>query len=74
MTNIESTSRSSQAFRTPKASTALALAGLVALLLQCPAASANPRVFPTGTTIYDPQKAYNSFVLFGSPLRELPSG
>jgi hypothetical protein len=28
------------------------------------AALAEPSVFPTGTTIYDPQKAYNSFVLF----------
>ncbi|MFT3751877.1 MAG: aryl-sulfate sulfotransferase [Paludibacter sp.] len=28
---------------------------------------ASPRVFPTGVTIYNPAKAYNSFVLFASP-------
>jgi hypothetical protein len=28
---------------------------------------ASPRVFPTGTTLYDPGKAYQSFVIFGSP-------
>jgi hypothetical protein len=67
MTNFESTIPDSQTFGTTKSSTALALAGLMALLLQCPAASANPRVFPTGTTIYDPQKAYNSFIVFGAP-------
>jgi len=27
---------------------------------------ANPRVFPTGVTLYDPAHAYNSFVLFGT--------
>ncbi len=29
--------------------------------------SAAPRVYLTGTTIYDPAKAYNSYVLFGAP-------
>ena len=27
---------------------------------------ANPRVFPTGVTLYDPAHAYNSLVLFGT--------
>jgi len=27
-------------------------------------ASAGPSIYPTGTTIYDPAKAYNSFILF----------
>ncbi len=36
-------------------------------LLHVSAASAAPRVFPTGTTIYDPHRAYNSFVVFGAP-------
>jgi hypothetical protein len=40
-----------------------ALAGAVALLLVLPA-QAGPSIFPTGTTRYDPAKAYNSFVLF----------
>lgn len=30
-------------------------------------ALASPSVYPTGTTIYDPVKAYNSYVVFGSP-------
>jgi hypothetical protein len=30
-------------------------------------ALANPSVYPTGVTVYDPQKAYNTFVVFGSP-------
>jgi len=43
--------------------TASALAGLA----QVGPASAEPSVFPTGTTRYDPLKAYNSFVVFASP-------
>lgn len=31
------------------------------------AAVAEPSVFPTGTTRYDPAKAYNSYVVFASP-------
>jgi hypothetical protein len=31
------------------------------------AASANPSVYPTGTTVYDPARAYNSYVIFGAP-------
>jgi hypothetical protein len=38
-----------------------------AVLLAATAACANPSVYPTGVTIYDPAKAYNSFVVFGSP-------
>lgn len=44
--------------------------GLATLLLPLaigatpPVARAEPSVYPTGTTIYDPAKAYNSFVLF----------
>jgi Arylsulfotransferase (ASST) len=30
-------------------------------------ASASPRVYPTGVTIYDPARAYNSFVCFSAP-------
>lgn len=30
-------------------------------------AFASPSVYPTGTTVYNPAKAYNSYVLFGSP-------
>ena len=30
-------------------------------------ASSNPTVYPTGTTIYDPLKAWNGYVLFASP-------
>ncbi|CAN2536196.1 hypothetical+protein [Methylocapsa aurea] len=38
---------------------------VVALLsATTPFASAEPSVYPTGTTIYDPSRAYNSFVLF----------
>lgn len=28
---------------------------------------AGPRIYPTGTTIYDPSRAYNSFVAFSAP-------
>lgn len=30
-------------------------------------AFSEPSIFPTGTTIYDPHKAYNCFVLFSAP-------
>jgi hypothetical protein len=26
-----------------------------------------PQIYPTGVTIYDPKKAHNSYVIFGSP-------
>src|SRR3984957_20898930 len=29
--------------------------------------SAFPRIFETGTTIYDPTQAYNSYVIFSAP-------
>ncbi len=44
-------------------SLALALI-LMAASAGLPPAQAEPSVYPTGTTIYDPAKAYNSFVLF----------
>ena len=34
-------------------------------LLTAGAASANPSVYPTGVTRYDPARAYNSYVVFG---------
>ncbi|MGA7713303.1 MAG: aryl-sulfate sulfotransferase [Rhizomicrobium sp.] len=40
---------------------------LAAGLFMTTAASASPSVYPTGTTIYDPGKAYNSFVAFAAP-------
>jgi hypothetical protein len=30
-------------------------------------ASASPRIYPTGVTIYDPARAYNSFICFSAP-------
>jgi Arylsulfotransferase (ASST) len=29
--------------------------------------SAAPRIYPTGVTVYDPARAYNSFIAFGAP-------
>lgn len=41
---------------------------LLALVLTFGAgAFAIPRIYPTGVTIYNPAKSYNSFVIFGSP-------
>ena len=37
---------------------------LVAILLTSLSVRADPSVFPTATTRYDPQKAYNSYILF----------
>jgi hypothetical protein len=42
----------------------LALAALLSAALVSTAAQAEPSVFPTGVTRYDPAKAYNSFILF----------
>jgi hypothetical protein len=39
----------------------------IACLLTAATAAAAPRVFPTGVTLYDPAKAWNSFVLFAAP-------
>ena len=46
------------------------MAGGVALgagLALAAAAMAEPSVFPTGVTRYDPSQTYNSFVVFGAP-------
>lgn len=42
----------------------LALAALLAAALASTAARAEPSVFPTGVTRYDPAKAYGTFILF----------
>lgn len=47
----------------PPAPAKLAMAGALAAVLALPV-QAGPSVYPTGTTRYDPAKAYNSFVLF----------
>ena len=39
----------------------------IALVFWVSLASSNPTVYPTGTTIYDPKKAWNGYVLFASP-------
>ena len=43
--------------------------GIVALasLFSPPNVIASPRVFPTGVTVYDPTRAYSSFVCFSAP-------
>jgi outer membrane protein assembly factor BamB len=40
------------------------LTAAAAAFLVTAATQANPSVFPTGTTLYDPAKAYNSYVIF----------
>jgi hypothetical protein len=45
----------------------LALGAAGAALTLAGAATAEPSVFPTGVTRYDPAKAYNGYVLFASP-------
>jgi hypothetical protein len=40
---------------------------LVMTILSTGPAAASPSISPTGTTIYDPAKAFNSFVLFNGP-------
>ena len=49
--------------------TGLALSGFTScfLAILAPTAMANPSVFPTGTTIYDPERAWNGYVLFSAP-------
>jgi hypothetical protein len=49
-----------------RALNAACAAGLLALAAAGPA-RAEPSVFPTGTTLYDPKLAYNCFVVFGAP-------
>lgn len=46
------------------------MAPLIAALLGCPwaaTAPASPRIYPTGVTIYDPSRAFNSFICFSAP-------
>ena len=40
---------------------------IIVAILMSAVALANPTVYPTGTTIYDPEKAWNSYVVFASP-------
>jgi hypothetical protein len=42
-------------------------AAVAALALTTGTAMANPSIFPTGVTTYDPAKAYNSYVIFSAP-------
>ena len=46
------------------ATAALALAVLFMTVLASNAARAEPSVYPTGVTRYDPAKAYGTFILF----------
>ncbi len=39
----------------------------IIVVLASASALANPTVYPTGTTIYDPTKAWNGYVLFADP-------
>ncbi|HWA64193.1 MAG TPA: aryl-sulfate sulfotransferase [Caulobacteraceae bacterium] len=45
----------------------LSSVGAASLALCATAAAAFPSIFPTGTTIYDPAKAWNGYVLFADP-------
>ena len=49
--------------------TGLASSGFTLCFLAVLAATAmaNPTIFPTGTTIYDPERAWNGYVLFSAP-------
>src|SRR5262245_60738566 len=40
---------------------------LLCSVLVVGAAGAAPRIYPTGVTLYDPAKAWNSYVIFGAP-------
>ena len=52
-------------------SNTVAVAGVVALFALIPAQfEAYPSVYPTGTTIYDPEKAWNGYVVFDRPERQ----
>jgi hypothetical protein len=46
------------------AATIAASGAILLALLQPSPCAAEPRVFPTGTTIYEPARAFNSFVMF----------
>jgi hypothetical protein len=41
------------------------MAALAVAMMMMEGVSANPSVFPTGVTLYDPAKAYNTYVVFG---------
>src|ERR1700761_2813079 len=43
------------------------LAAAAACLLFASVAIGTPRVYPTGVTIYDPARAYNSYICFSAP-------
>lgn len=45
----------------------LLLLGIVLVNMVSGGAIALPSVFPTGTTLYDPKRAYSSYVLFSAP-------
>ena len=49
--------------------TGLALGGFTfcSLAISAFTAMANPTIFPTGTTIYDPERTWNGYVLFSAP-------
>jgi Arylsulfotransferase (ASST) len=47
--------------------TKIKLLTTVAVILTKISLIASPGIYPTGVTIYNPQKTYNSFVVFGSP-------
>lgn len=65
MTNTLSARISPARPKAPLPSTTLRNAALLALGLSIsPTANASPSIYPTGTTRYDPARAYNSFVLF----------
>jgi hypothetical protein len=56
----------------PNTDTRNALRGAAALLalLAAQAAAAGPSIYPTGVTRYDPNGAYNGFVVFGGADRK----
>lgn len=62
-----SSSRPGHALRLRGHGTAACLAALAAAGLCAPTTHAEPSVFPTGVTRYDPARAYNSFIVFASP-------
>ena len=45
----------------------MALATLILLAGVAPSSQAGPTVFPTGTTIYDPERAWNGYTLHDTP-------
>ena len=45
----------------------MALAAVASFAIGATAYAGEPTVYPTGTTIYDPARAYNSFICFSAP-------